>query len=115
MATSARCSRTTGICTRCSTRIATGTRTAFKPRTIPAHRTASSWGSAAPSNSAWASIASTTACATGYLVIDEERGLILAGGFIDHSGRTTEYRLTDGRQVKANIAHPNSLSYLETF
>ncbi|HXS28469.1 MAG TPA: hypothetical protein VN730_12460 [Steroidobacteraceae bacterium] len=50
-----------------------------------------------------------------YLVIDEERGLILAGGFIDHSGRTTEYRLTDGRQVKANIAHPNSLSYLETF
>jgi len=50
-----------------------------------------------------------------YLVIDEERGLIMAGGFIDHSGRTTEYRLTDGRAVKANIAHPNSLCYLETF
>lgn len=50
-----------------------------------------------------------------YLVIDEERGLIMAGGFIDHSGRLTEYRLTDGRRVKANIAHPNSLCLLETF
>lgn len=50
-----------------------------------------------------------------YLVIDEERGLIMAGGFIDHSGRLTEYRLTDGRHVKANIAHPNSLCLLETF
>jgi hypothetical protein len=50
-----------------------------------------------------------------YLVIDEERGLIMAGGFIDHSGRLTEYRLTDGRRVKANIRHPNSLCLLETF
>ena len=50
-----------------------------------------------------------------YLVIDEERGLIMAGGFIDHSGRITDYRLTDGRQVKANISHPNSLCLLETF
>ncbi len=50
-----------------------------------------------------------------YLVVDEEHGLIMAGGFIDHSGRTTEYRLTDGREVKANIAHPNSLCLLETF
>jgi hypothetical protein len=50
-----------------------------------------------------------------YLVIDEERGLIMAGGFIDHSGRITDYRLTDGRQMKANISHPNSLCLLETF
>ncbi|HEY2591914.1 MAG TPA: hypothetical protein VGI35_10015 [Steroidobacteraceae bacterium] len=50
-----------------------------------------------------------------YLVVDEERGLVMAGGFIDHSGRLTEYRLTDGRRVKANIAHPNSLCLLETF
>jgi hypothetical protein len=50
-----------------------------------------------------------------YLVVDEERGLVMAGGFIDHSGRLAEYRLTDGRLVKANIAHPNSLCLLETF
>ena len=50
-----------------------------------------------------------------YLVIDEARGLIMAGGFIDHSGRITDYRLTDGRRIKANIGHPNSLCLLETF
>lgn len=50
-----------------------------------------------------------------FLVIDEERGLIMAGGFIDHSGRVTRYTLTDGRTVDANIRHPNSLCLLETF
>jgi hypothetical protein len=50
-----------------------------------------------------------------FLVIDEERGLIMTAGFIDHSGRVTDYKLTDGREIRANIAHPNSLCLLETF
>ncbi len=50
-----------------------------------------------------------------FLVVDEERGIIMAAGFIDHSGRLDRYRLTDGRTVEANIRHPNSLCLLEAF
>ncbi len=31
-----------------------------------------------------------------FLAVDEERGIVLAGGFIDHEGRLGEIRLTDG-------------------
>lgn len=49
-------------------------------------------------------------------VIDEERGLIMAGGFIDHAGRLEKYRLTDGREVESTIfRRPHSYCLLETF
>ena len=31
-----------------------------------------------------------------FLAVDEERGIVLAGGFIDHEGRLGEFTLTDG-------------------
>ena len=49
-------------------------------------------------------------------VVDEERGLVLAAGFIDHAGRLGEYTLTDGRVVQSTIfRHPHSYCLLETF
>ncbi|MCC7463104.1 MAG: hypothetical protein IT480_11660 [Gammaproteobacteria bacterium] len=49
-------------------------------------------------------------------VIDEERGLIMAAGFIDHAGRLGKYRLTDGREVESTIfRRPHSFCLLETF
>jgi hypothetical protein len=49
------------------------------------------------------------------LVIDRERGLIMAAAFIDHSGHLDEYKLTDGRTIPSMIRRPNSLCLLETF
>jgi len=48
-------------------------------------------------------------------LVDEERGLVLAGGFIDHSGRIAEYQLTDGRTVKSPVRRPHSFYLLELF
>jgi hypothetical protein len=49
-------------------------------------------------------------------VIDEERGLIMAGGFIDHAGRLEKYRLSDGREVESTIfRRPHSYCLLEAF
>jgi hypothetical protein len=49
-------------------------------------------------------------------VVDEERGLVMAAGFIDHAGRLGEYTLTDGRVVQSTIfRHPHSYCLLETF
>jgi hypothetical protein len=48
-------------------------------------------------------------------LIDEERGLILAGGFIDHSGELSEYLLTDGTKVRAPLHRPHSFYLLELF
>ena len=49
-------------------------------------------------------------------VIDEERGLIMAAGFIDHAGRLTRYRLSDGREVESTIfRRPHTYCLLETF
>lgn len=48
-------------------------------------------------------------------VIDEERGLIMVGGFIDHEGRLGEYRLTDGKLAQSRYRRPHSFAFLETF
>lgn len=48
-------------------------------------------------------------------LVDEERGLVLAGGFIDHSGRLGEYRLTDGALVTSPVRRPHSFYLLELF
>lgn len=48
-------------------------------------------------------------------LVDEERGLVLAGGFIDHCGRLAEYQLTDGRTVQSMVRRPHSFVLLELF
>jgi hypothetical protein len=48
-------------------------------------------------------------------LIDEERGLVLAFGFIDHSGKLDTYQLTDGRTVKSPVRRPHSFYLAELF
>jgi hypothetical protein len=50
-----------------------------------------------------------------YLLVDEARGLVMAGAFIDHSGRLGEYKLTDGTTVTSLYRRPHSFCVLETF
>lgn len=50
-----------------------------------------------------------------YPLIDEERGLVLAGTFIDHSGRLGKYKLTDGREVESPVRRPHTFMMLELF
>jgi hypothetical protein len=48
-------------------------------------------------------------------LVDEERGLVLAYGFIDHCGRLKEYQLTDGRTVQSPVRYPHSFYLAELF
>ncbi|MGO9932861.1 MAG: hypothetical protein ACLPV8_13760 [Steroidobacteraceae bacterium] len=48
-------------------------------------------------------------------LVDEPRGLVLAFGFIDHSGRLAEYRLTDGRTAMSPVRRPHSFYLAELF
>ncbi len=48
-------------------------------------------------------------------LVDEERGLVLAFGFIDHSGKLDTYQLTDGRTVKSPVRRPHSFYLAELF
>jgi hypothetical protein len=50
-----------------------------------------------------------------YPLVDEERGIVLASGFIDHSGRLGEYKLTDGTAAVSVIRHPHSFYFIELF
>jgi hypothetical protein len=51
-----------------------------------------------------------------FLVVDRERGLVMAAGFIDHEGRLGDYKLADGRAATSTIfRHPHSYCLLETF
>lgn len=48
-------------------------------------------------------------------LVDEERGLVLAFGFIDHCGRLAQYQLTDGRTVRSPVRRPHSFYLGELF
>jgi len=48
-------------------------------------------------------------------LVDEERGLVLAFGFIDHSGKLDTYQLTDGRTVRSPVRRPHSFYLAELF
>ncbi len=50
-----------------------------------------------------------------FLAVDEERGIVLAGGFIDHEGRLGEFKLTDGTVKTAIIRRPHTFVLLEAF
>jgi len=50
-----------------------------------------------------------------YMVVDEERGLVLARAFIDHNGVLTDFKLADGTPAVSFAKYPSSLSMLELF
>ena len=50
-----------------------------------------------------------------FLAVDEERGIVMAGGFIDHEGRLGEFRLTDGTTRTSIFRRPHSFVLLEAF
>jgi hypothetical protein len=50
-----------------------------------------------------------------FFLVDEERGLIMTAGFIDHAGRLENYTLTDGTPIKSSMHTPSTLCFLELF
>lgn len=50
-----------------------------------------------------------------YLLVDEERGIVLARGFIDHKGTLDEFTTTDGEKVRGVFREPHTWSFLEAF
>jgi len=50
-----------------------------------------------------------------YPLVDIERGIVLAYGFIDHSGRIGEYELTDGTIAHSPVRRPHSYYLAEAF
>jgi hypothetical protein len=50
-----------------------------------------------------------------YPLIDEEKGLVLASGFIDHSGRLASYTTTDGVKHDSPLKSPHSFCMMEMF
>ena len=50
-----------------------------------------------------------------YPLVDEERGIVLAHGFIDHCGILGEYELTDGTKVSSPIRRPHTFYLSEAF
>jgi hypothetical protein len=50
-----------------------------------------------------------------FLMADEERGIVLAAGFIDHEGRLGDFKLTDGTVKSPIFRRPHSFVLLEAF
>lgn len=50
-----------------------------------------------------------------YPLVDEELGLVLAAGFIDHSGKVVDVTWTDGTKASSVFFYPHSFVYLELF
>jgi hypothetical protein len=48
-------------------------------------------------------------------LVDEERGLVLGLGFIDHSGRLGTYTLANGKTAESPIRRPHSFCLMELF
>jgi hypothetical protein len=48
-------------------------------------------------------------------LVDEERGLVLAFGFIDHCGSLADYQLTNGQTVQSPVRYPHSFYLAELF
>ena len=49
------------------------------------------------------------------VMVDEEKGVAVMRGFIDHKGVLDEYKLTDGTPQRSNYHEPQSWGFLEMF
>lgn len=49
------------------------------------------------------------------ILVDEEKGVSLFRGFIDHKGVLDEYKLTDGTEVRSVFREPQTWGFLEMF
>jgi hypothetical protein len=50
-----------------------------------------------------------------FFLVDEERGIVMARGFIDHKGVLDHYKLTDGSTVQSVYQEPQSWGFMEAF
>ncbi len=50
-----------------------------------------------------------------FVVVDEERQIAMARGFIDHKGVMDEYTLTDGTKTRSVFREPHTWAFLEMF
>ena len=50
-----------------------------------------------------------------FFLVDEERGIVMARGFIDHKGVMDEYTLTDGTKTRSVFREPQTWQLLEMF
>jgi len=50
-----------------------------------------------------------------YFLVDEERQVVMARGFIDHKGVLDHYTLTDGTPVRSIFREPQTWAFLESF
>lgn len=50
-----------------------------------------------------------------FFLVDEERGIVMSRGFIDHKGVLDEYRLTDGTPQRSVFREPQTWALLESF
>ena len=50
-----------------------------------------------------------------FFLVDEERQVVMARGFIDHKGVLDQYTLTDGTPTRSVFREPQSWSFLESF
>ena len=49
------------------------------------------------------------------VLVDEDRQVAMARGFIDHKGVLNEYKLTDGTETRSIFQEPQSWAFLEMF
>ena len=50
-----------------------------------------------------------------FMLVDEERQLVLTRAFLDHNGVLTDFKLTDGTPAVSSFKTPSTLSVLELF
>jgi hypothetical protein len=50
-----------------------------------------------------------------YPLVDEEKGIVLAAGFMDHTGKVYDFEWTDGTKQRSIFFYPHSFIYLELF
>jgi hypothetical protein len=50
-----------------------------------------------------------------YFLADEERGIVVAAGYIDHSAELDTYRTADGKTQHSPFKSPNTLQFMEMF
>ena len=50
-----------------------------------------------------------------YFLVDEERGVVVSAGYIDHGAEFDTYQTTDGKTQHSPFKSPNSLQFMEMF